>query len=454
MHRLNNTVATPTDVPLREWPFDGPGLFGRIFDLYRFWSNPFDMLLQYASRYGDVMNLDQDTVFLNHPDLVRDLFTTNASKHLRGPGLDSFKRIFGDGLVSSEDPLHLEQRHILQPVFQRDRIAEYAASMVHYANRMCQEWQPGQTIDVHEEMTKVTLAIACKTLLDADIFGEDSDLASSVSELMEAFLHPLPFGTYLEKLPFSFTRGLQNSLAEFDRVIYRKINARRTDTQERGDVLSMLLRAQAVGGNHESDRQIRDHCATLIAAGHETTASAATFALYLLAKHPVVASNLYAELETVIRGPLPSPEDFPNLIYTRMVFAETMRLYPPICAVARTVKEEYSLMGRLLPVGTVVQACPFTMHRDPRFFTDPERFDPERFSASGQAGRPKYSYFPFGGGSRYCIGDSFAWMEGVLLLATIFQRWRMNLATREEMQLQPSISLRPKRAVLVTLSRS
>jgi cytochrome P450 len=451
---MKDIGSTSTEPPLSELPFAGPGFLGRILDLFRFWNNPFDLLLYYANRYGDVVNLDRDTVFLNHPDLVRDVFTTNASKHLRGPGLNSFRRVFGDGLVSSEDPSHMRQRHLLQPAFMSERVADYGNSMVHFTDVMSQEWRAGETIDVHREMTKVTLAIVCETLFGANIFGEDSDLATSVTALMEAFFHPLPFGRYLEKLPFAFARRLEDSLAEFDRVMYSKIAARRADSADHGDVLSILLRAQGPEISEESDRQIRDHCATLIAAGHETTASAATFALYLLAKHPEITSRLCAELDAVVGGSLPRPEDVPNLVYTRMVFAETMRLYPPICAIARTVKDEHAVRGRRLPVGTVVQVCPFTMHRDPRFFPEPERFDPERFTPSAQAARPKYSYFPFGGGARYCIGENFAWMEGVLLLATIFRRWRMHLASSPELELQPSISLRPKKPVLVTLSRA
>lgn len=450
---LQSVEASPPENQLRQSTFLGPGSLTRLFDLFRFWNNPFDMLLNYARRYGDVVSLDRNVLFLNHPDLVRDMFTTNASKHLRGPGLESFKRVFGDGLVSSEDPRHVKQRHLVQPAFLRDRIADYGRFMVHYASRMCGEWEEGKTIDLHKEMTRVTLAIICKTLFDADILGEDSDLGASVTALMEAFFHPVPFGSYFEKLPLAFARRLKDSLAEFDRVIYRKIRARRVDARESGDLLSMLLQVSSTEGSDGLDQEIRDHCATLIAAGHETTASAMTFALYLLAKCPDVANRLYAEVKGVVGDSSPDPENFPNLVYTRRVFAETMRLYPPICAVARTIKEEYVLKGCLLSAGTVVQACQYTMHRDPRFFPDPQRFDPERFAPKAQASRPKYSYFPFGGGARYCIGENFAWMEGVLLLATIFQRWRMELVTSSAIELQPSISLRPKKPVLVTLFR-
>ena len=446
--------TSPRSRPLGQASFVGPGPLVKIVDLFRFWNNPFDMLLHYARCYGDVVKLDRDVVFLNHPDLVKDMFTTNAAKHLRGPGLESFKRVFGDGLVSSEDPSHMQQRQLLQPAFLRDRIADYGKVMVHYADRMCREWQVGQTIDVHKEMIRVTLAIVCKTLLDADIFGEDSELAESVTVLMEAFFHPIPFGTCLEKLPLAFAQRLKISLQRFNEVIYRKIRVRRADATDRGDVLSMLLQAPAIAGGHEPDQQVRDHCATLIAAGHETTASAATFALYLLANHPEVAKRLFEELDRVVGTSLPRPEDFPNLVYTRMVFAESMRLYPPICAVARTVNEEYEVGGHLLKAGTVVQACQYTMHRDPRFFPEPQRFDPERFTPTAQASRPKFSYFPFGGGARRCIGESFAWMEGVLLVATIFKRWRMRLVTSADMELQPSLSLHPKRPVLVTLYRA
>jgi cytochrome P450 len=322
--------------------------------------------------------------------------------------------------------------------------------MAEYAGRTSDRWRDGETLDVAEEMTRLTLAIVGKTLFDADVEGEAQEIGDALTQSFMSFTFAvLPFSELLDRLPIPPTLRFKRARARLDATIYRMIDERRRSPADRGDLLSMLLLAQdpeATGGASDrmSDEQVRDEAMTLFLAGHETTANLLTWSWYLLSEHPEVEARLHAELDRELAGRLPTAADLPRLSYTRMVLAESMRLYPPAWILGRRAVEEVEVGGFPVAPRTIVLMSQYVTHRDARWFAEPERFDPERWLPERVAERPKFSYFPFGAGTRVCIGEQFAWMEGTLVLAALAQRWRLRLVPGHPVAVQPIITLRPK----------
>src|SRR5215207_7801121 len=413
--------------------------------------NPLTFLRKLRDDYGDIARvpLGTETVYLfSHPDLVRDVLVTNHRNFHKGRGLERAKMLLGEGLLTSEGEFHLRQRRLAQPAFHRQRVAAYGATMATYAASRRDRWRAGATIDAHQEMMALTLAIVGKTLFDADVEHEAGEIGEVLATTFESFNFGffLPFGELLERLPLPATLRFRKARARLDATIYRLIDERRRTGGDRGDLLSMLLLAQDTEGDGGgmTDLQLRDEAMTLFLAGHEATANAMTWTWYLLSQHPDVEARVHAEIDTALGVRLPAADDLPLLPYTRMVLAESMRLYPPAWIVGRRALGPFEANGYTIPARSIVLLSQYTMHRDARWFPDPERFDPERFTPERQAERPKFTYFPFGGGPRVCIGEQFAWMEGIILLATIAQRWRLRLVPGHPVALQPIITLRPK----------
>jgi cytochrome P450 len=360
--------------------------------------------------------------------------------------------------LTSEGEHHRRQRRLAQPAFHKKRIDSYGALMVEYAARHTSNWQDGARVDIAQEMMRLTLSIVGKTLFDADVESDAGEIASALTEIMELFnLLLLPYSEYLERLPLPHTRRFNRARAKLDRIIYRIIEERRRDSRDAGDLLSMLLNARDEEGDRSgmTDEQIRDEVMTLILAGHETTANALSWTWYLLAQNPQAESKLHTELDEVLDGGrrLPTVEDLPRLRYTEMIFSESMRLYPPAWVLGRLVVKDFQARDYTIPAGSLVLLSQYVLHRDARYFPDPERFDPERWTPPARESRPAYSYFPFGGGARRCIGEGFAWMEGVLLVAAIASRWRMTLDPTHQVETYPRITLRPKHGIRVTLKK-
>jgi len=420
--------------------------------------NPLAMMIAMARDYGDISHYKigpQHLFFFNHPDLIRDVLVTNQKNFHKSRGLERAKRLLGNGLLTSEDEFHLRQRRLAQPAFHRQRIEAYATTMVDFAERTRSSWTDGRTVDMHTEMMRLTLGIVAKTLFDADVDTEAAEIGSAMTRAFESFNYAmLPFTEYLEKLPLPAVRRFNAARDRLDKTIFRMIGERRAGGEDRGDLLSMLLLAQDTEGDGTgmSDAQLRDEALTIFLAGHETTANALTWTWYLLSQHPEVEARLHAELDSALGGRRPTFEDLQNLPYTRMVLSESMRLYPPAWAIGRRALKSFNVREYEVPAGSVVLMSQYIMHRDERFFPDPERFDPERWTPESQAQRPKFSYFPFGGGARVCIGEQFAWMEGILLLATIAQQWQMRLEPGHVVDIQPLITLRPKYGMRMTLA--
>jgi cytochrome P450 len=426
--------------------------------MWRFLQRRLPFMIESAAKYGDIVlfKIGNERVYLfNHPDLIRDVLVTNQKNFTKSRALVRAKRVLGEGLLTSEGQFHLRQRRLVQPAFHRDRIAGYARSMIEYADRVADNWTDGARIDMHHEMMKLTLAIVAKTLFSADVEGEANEIGEALTTTFEAFnVGILPFSEILERLPLPYMKRFYAARARLDATIYRIIEERRASGEDTGDLLSMLLLAQDTEGDGGSmtDTQLRDEAMTLFLAGHETTANALTWTWYLLSQNPDVQSRFHAELDA-LGDRSPRPDDLSALHYTRMVLTESMRLYPPAWAVGRRAINDFDANGYRIPARSMVLACQYITHRDARFFPDPERFDPERWRPEIAAQRPKFSYFPFGGGTRICIGEQFAWTEGLLVLATIGKKWQARYVGTASPQVHPQITLRPRNAVEMVLSR-
>ena len=424
-----------------------------------FRKDPIGFLSSTTRRYGDLVGFrfgTQWAVFINNPDLIKDVLVTHDHAFGKGRGLLRAKRLLGEGLLTSEGSFHRRQRRLAQPAFHRQRVQGYGTVMTHYADQLRQSWQEGSTLDIDHEMMRLTLAIVAKTLFDADVTGEAEAIGQALTTTMESWRQlMLPFAELLEKLPLPVFRRFREARDRLDATIYRIIKERRADPTDRGDLLSMLMAAQDSEGDGTSmsDLQLRDELMTLFLAGHETTANLLTWTWYLLSQHPEVESKLHEELNTVFSGRLPQPEDLPQLTYTEKVVAESMRLYPPAWIIGRRTLQEYEVSSYRLPPNTLILLSPFIMHRDERYHSDPQQFEPERWAPEAKAARPRFSYFPFGGGSRQCIGESFAWMEGILLVATLAQRWRMRLRPGHRVAPRPLVTLRPKFGMKMKIER-
>jgi cytochrome P450 len=389
--------------------------------------------------------------FLKHPDLVKEVLVTRQHEFAKGQGLQWAKLFLGEGLLTSEGEHHTRQRRLAQPAFHRQRIAAYGGVMTDYAAKMRDSWVDGAVLDVDREMVRLTLAVAAKTLFDTELEGETAEISQSLTTILEFFPRfALPFFGLLQKLPLPSNRRFNRAVARLDETVLRMIAARRRTGEDRGDLLSMLLLAQDVDGTGMTDRQLRDEVITILLAGHETTANALTWTWYLMSLNPEQEALLHAELDRVLAGRRPTVEDLPKLPYAEMVFAESMRLFPPAWGLGRRALHDLTLGGYEVRAGDLQVFSSYVIHRDPRFWPDPQRFDPTRFTPEARAGRHKFAYFPFGGGARLCIGEPFAWMEGVLLLSTLAQRFRLRLVPGHPVTPQALITLRPRHGMRMT----
>ena len=427
--------------------------------LFAFRRDPIAFLMSAAREFGDVSHFkagSQHYFLVNDPECIKDILVTHHTCFKKGRGLERAKGMLGNGLLTSEGEFHHRQRRLAQPAFHRDRVARYAAIMVDYADRTQRErWHDGQTFDIAKEMMHLTLAIVGKTLFDTDTEAEAEQIRGALSESMKRFNRfMLPFAKFLDRLPLPGNRHYDRARDFLNSIVYRIIDERRRSGQDRGDLLSMLLAAQDEegDGSHMTDLQLRDEAITIFLAGHETTANALTWTWYLLSEHPEIEARLHHELDSVLAGRLPTADDFPRLRYTEMVIAESMRLYPPAWIMGRRALKDYSLASYIVPAGSSVIMSPYVMHHDARYFPDPFRFDPDRWTPEARASRPQFSYFPFGGGPRRCIGEGFAWMEAIMILATLAQTWSLRHIPEHHVALQPVITLRPKHGMSMVLS--
>ena len=456
------------------WP-PGPSFVRRALTGQVFRSSTIEFLRANARLYGDLVHFraaGRHIFQLNHPALIQEMLVRDEPHHHRGIVMQRARFVLGDGLLTSEEPLHLRQRRLTQPAFHRDRIAAYGSIIGDYALQMTRSWHTGETRDLHRDMLLLALRIVSKCLFNADVESE----ARNISQAVDAFMGFLPiaflpFSAQILRLPLPIMRRIHRGEAELDALIYGIIRQRRSGGVEadQGDLLSMLLATVDTEGGTGSmtDRQLRDECLTLLLAGHETTANALSFALWLAALHPEWQQRLHEEAHQVLTGEAATAADYSRLPLTWQHVAETLRLYPPVWVTARTAAELYAFRGLSIPKGALLIAPQIVLHHDPRWWPDPERYDPARFAGQAPAqraqsgsprddnSRPRFAWFPFGAGSRQCIGEGFAWMEGVLALATILRDWRVSLPAggSEALEILPRITLRPKAGVMLQLDR-
>jgi cytochrome P450 len=425
-----------------------------------------EFLERNAQTYGDIVHykaFGRHVFQLNHPQMVQEVLVRDAAMHHRGIVMQRARFVLGDGLLTSEEPTHMRQRRLVQPGFHRQRIATYGETMLQFANEMTSQWHSGEILDIHRSMLELTLRITGKCLFDSDVESEVKTISDSVTAFMGFLpLAFLPYPHLLLKIPFGFLDRIRKSQKKLDRLIYAMIADRRNSGVDHGDLLSMLLASQdAEGGpGGMTDPQIRDECLTLLLAGHETTANGLSFTFFLMAQHPDVQEKVSAEVsavfETASSDPRPSAaEIYARLPYTQQVVAEALRIYPPVWVTARTAAVSYAYRGLSIPAGSLLLIPQIAIHRDPRWYPEPMYFNPDRFLPEVSATRPRHAYFPFGAGSRICIGENFAWMEAVLVLASVIHNWRLGFPgpTPKALPLSAQISLRPRDGVVVSVIR-
>ena len=470
----------------------------------KFISNPLPILLEIANRYGDVSHFKfgpkLHVYLINNANYIEDILVKDNNRFIKSPGLRLAKRVLGNGLITSEGKIHDVQRRLVQQAFNRNRIKTYGKIISEYSSvYINNNWKDGLVLDIHKEMTKLTLAIISKILFGSNTLelSDIDNISNSITIIIE-YINKLriPFLKFIEILPLPSTIKYKRALSDLDKLIYHKINERRQKTKQSQDeseitldfsektkafqnkdnidMLSILIESSY---NKETDnkentlyedgnvvrmdnRQLRDEVMTMFLAGHETTANALTWTIYLLALHPKIESKIVDEIISLtgsddIDNRLITPDDVSKLKYTEMVLMESMRLYPPSWAIGRQAIENYNLANKyVIPSGSVLIISQYLVHHDSRYFSQPDQFYPERWTPEFRASIPRFSYFPFGGGSRSCIGEPLAWMEGIIVLATIIKKWKITLEENmKHIELRPLVTLRPKYGISVKLHK-
>jgi len=427
--------------------------------LLQFRKDSLGLLERITRKYGDVvyLRLGREKAFvINHPDLIREVLVTQHKNFTKGRGLERVKRFLGEGLLTSEGELHLRQRRMIQPAFHQRVMAGFAEVMTTLAGRTGEQWRDGQAIDASEDMMRLTLAIVGQALFGARFESDATEIGAALTATMHAFpLMMLPFADVIERLPLPAIRRMKAARARLDGIIYALIDARRASGEDRDDLLSMLISAQDEenAATRMSDQQVRDEAMTLFLAGHETTANALSWTWYLLSQNAGVERQFHEEIDRVLNGRPPTLADLPALVFAGKVIRESMRLYPPAWVLGRRAIAACELGAYTVPARAIIFMSQYVMHRDARFFPEPQRFHPDRWTPVFTASLPKYAYFPFGGGPRQCIGEGFAWMEAILVLATIGRHWTLRLAPGCTPVPQPLVTLRIKGGLPMSVHR-
>jgi cytochrome P450 len=415
---------------------------------------PFEYPIRCAREYGDVVRLrflGTEFYLLNHPDAIADVLRGNHRNFRKDIGTRLLSSFLGEGLLTSEGETWRQQRHLAQPAFQLDQIQKYGEVMEACTERLLQDWRPGQAFDVHADMARLTLEIAARTLLGTSVAGEADAVGRALDAIVHYFASMLIWLPWVRRLPTPGNLRYRRAVKELDRIIYGAIARRRVGGVEGEDLLWRLLSARDEDGRGMTDPQLRDELVTLLLAGHETTALALSFSFYLLAQHPDAEARLAAELDEVLQGESATAAAVPRLRYTEWVVRESMRLYPPAPSIGREALSDCEIAGYFVPRGTQLALIQWIVHRDARWFDDPEAFKPERWDNDLVRRLPRCAYFPFGDGPRICIGYQFAMLETVLILATVLGRYRLTLVPDFVLELLPSVTLRPRHGVKMVL---
>jgi cytochrome P450 len=429
-------------------------LWGHLLDLRR---DPLAFFSMCARDYGDAVPLrfiNVRTLLLNHPRYVEAVLVANHDAFDKPPVFRRNRSIMGDGLLVTDGEGWRRQRRVAQPAFDRSHLTAYARAFVDVAERAVAGWRDGTTYDVHREMTRITVIAVTATLFGTDVEDEADRLVDGVGKIATAMTARL--NTYYaipERLPTPANLLLRRGVRQVEEVVGRLIGERRASGENRDDLLTYYLRAHGGEDGWMTDRLLRDEVMTFLLAGHESTSIVLTWAWYLLAQNPEVEAALHAELDEVLAGRRPEYADRTRLRYTEAVFQEALRLYPPIWSFARIATRTVEVEGMRVPKGWRVAISPWVIHRDARFFADPDRFDPARWVDERAKQPPRHAYFPFSVGPRACIGAGFSVLEGVMLLATIAQQIRFVPKPDHPVAPQPAVTLRPRSGIMATVHR-
>jgi cytochrome P450 len=442
--RSYRSLPTPREIPF-------------IGSVHRRFRSPLDFFSELKRDFGDAARFklfNERFLLFSNPALVNEVLVTKQHSFRKGKALEGARVFLGNSLLVSEGEEHTRQRRLIQPAFHRGRIAGYAQIMAEKAREWTAARHAGEEIDLAVEMNRLTLAVVAATLFGSEVDAEAHDIAESLTVVIENFNRMLlPLWKYLRRLPTTENRRLHEAHKRLDATIYRLISQRRKEGADHGDLLSMLLAAEDAENPQKrlTDIEVRDQAMTLFLAGHETTANALAWTWHLLSKHEVVRAKMKAEIDAAL-GPdrIPGLEDTARLPYTTAVFSESMRLYPPVWVVGRRALEDVTIGDYEVPRHTIVITSQYIIHRDERYWPNPTEFQPERWlDETARESRPKFAYFPFGGGARICIGDAFAWTEGVLILAVMARRWRFETAPGHVEGINPTVTLRPKHGLIM-----
>jgi cytochrome P450 len=417
--------------------------------------DPIALFQHLADTYGDIAHYKigpHHILYLNHPEYIREVLVVQNDNFIKERTVQRSKMLLGEGMITAEGAAHRAQRMVAQPAFHRQRIGEYAGIIVEEAVHLRDSWRAGETRDVAADMMHLTLNVVARTLFATDLRDEVYELAAAINRIMGLynFLVMLPAAEWLVHVRPPGLAAFLRARKRIDAVVYRMIEAHERSGQNSGSLLDMML-AGTPATDKQSRQNLRDQVITIFLAGYETVANALSWTWYLLSQNPQCAARMQREVDEMLGSRLPVMEDVARLRYTESVMAEGLRLYPPAWAMGRYAHNDFAIGDYFLPARTTVLMSQFVMHRDPRYFPDPLRFDPDRFSAEGKARRAKFTYFPFGAGARQCIGEAFAWMEGVLILATLAQKWNLRLSPTARVEPQPLITLRPKYGMLMEI---
>ncbi len=446
------SVATqPAPSELKVLP---PSIKGQFLtgNLKAFRGEPLNFLTALARQGGDISYINlvgQPYYFVNSPELIERVLVTEQRTFLKGERLrKSAKYILGNGLFTSDGEFWLRQRRLAQPAFHRQRIANYGSVMVQYAEKLGQSWKEGETRGIQHDMSTLTMEVVAKTLFDLEAGEQANRISQLFEEIVESYTirnSKLHLMLLPATVPFPANRRFLKAINELDEIIYSLIRQRRQSGRDTGDLLSMLIEAQDDDGSRMTDQQLHDEVLTLVLAGHETTALTLAWMCYFIAENPEIEARLVAELDSVLGGRTPTVDDLPKLTYTDKLVKETLRMRPPVWLFVRETASDCQIEGYDLPKGTSIFLSQWATHFDSRYYNEPEKFDPDRWTAEMQKTLPKYAYYPFGGGPRLCIGNTFAQMEAALVIATLMQRFRLELAPGETGEVWPTtLTLRVK----------
>jgi cytochrome P450 len=419
--------------------------------------NPIKHFQNLAANYGDIAHYKvggSHIVFLNHPEYIREVLIVQHANFVKERTQRRSKLLLGEGMITVDGALHRKQRQVAQPGFHRQQVPAYAEAVVRRAAKLRERWRAGEQRDIYQDMMKLTLGTVGETLFGTELGGDVETLNTAVGDIMKVYhaMVLLPGVKYLIHVPFTPLHKFLQARRRLHATVKKMITEHRGRPASAAspDLLDLMLFAQEQADWSEAD--LRDQVVTVFLAGYETMAIALTWTWFLLSQNPDARDQMYAEVDAVAGNRLPTYDDLPRLSYTDMVLAESMRLYPPAWAMGREALNDFVLGPYRLPKGTTVLMSQFVIQRDPRFFPDPLRFDPLRHTTEAKALRPRFTYFPFGMGPRQCIGEAFAWMEGILVLATLAQRWKLNLVPGHPVEPEPLFTLRPKHGMKMVIS--